>query len=168
MQCNHIHCKCNHNQQLLSLLHKIIYHVISCQIYGLVCKAKDNNRTDLPIVCLFFGENPQAVAYSVQPLCLSGWETSSPTTHRGAVRKDGAEILPIDGLLSYLYTWWFVSLLLLWTWKENVSKHCFRCCSYYKSYKQAFQINWCCFHMVKPNLVTKPAIVHGFFVTLSF
>jgi len=27
----------------------IIYHVISCQRYGLVFKAKDNNRTDLPI-----------------------------------------------------------------------------------------------------------------------
>ena len=39
-----------------------------------------------------FGENPQAVAYSAQPLCWSGRETSSPTTHRGAVLKDRAEI----------------------------------------------------------------------------
>ena len=44
-------------------------------------------------MALLFGENPQAVAYSAQPLCWSGWEiASSPTTHRGAVRKDGAEI----------------------------------------------------------------------------
>jgi len=45
------------------------------------------------IVDFFFGENPKAVAYSAQPLCWSGdWETSSPTTHRGAVLTDGAEI----------------------------------------------------------------------------
>ena len=94
----------------------IIYHVISCQRYGLVCKAKDNNRTDLPI----------------------------------------------DGLLSYLYTWWFVSLFVLWTWKENVLKHCFRCCHYYKSYKQAFQINLCCFHTVKPKIVTHAASMTSF------
>ena len=43
------HCKCNRNQRLLSRLHKIIYHVISSQRYCLVCKAKDNTRTDLPI-----------------------------------------------------------------------------------------------------------------------
>ena len=36
---------------------------------------------------LLFGENPQAVAYSAQPLCWSSWENSSPTIHRGAVRK---------------------------------------------------------------------------------
>ena len=41
---------------------------------------------------LAFKENPQAVAYSAQPLCRSGRETSSPTTHRGAVWKNGAEI----------------------------------------------------------------------------
>ena len=46
----------------------------------------------------------------------------------------------------------------LWTLKENVLKHCFRCCCYYKSYKQAFQMNWCWFHTVKPKLVTQPAI----------
>ena len=121
MQCNRLHCKCNHNQQLLSRLHKIC-HVISCQRYDLVCKEKVNNRTDLPI----------------------------------------------DGLLSYLYTWWFVTLFDLWTWKENVLKHRFRSCPYYKSYKHAFQMNWCCFHMVKLKLVTQPAIVHGFFVTPLF
>ena len=40
----------------------------------LVCKAKVNNRTDLPIVfeVLLFDENPQAVAYSAQPLGWSG------------------------------------------------------------------------------------------------
>ena len=27
---------------------------------------------------LLFGENPEAVAYSAQPLCWSGWETPSP------------------------------------------------------------------------------------------
>ena len=30
--------------------------------------------------------NPQVVAYSAQPLCWSGWENASPTTHRGAVQ----------------------------------------------------------------------------------
>jgi len=44
------------------------------------------------VLVLLFGENPQAVAYSAQPVCWSGSEISSPTTHRGAVRKDGAEI----------------------------------------------------------------------------
>ena len=76
--------------------------------------------------------------------------------------------LSIDGLLSYLNTWWFVSLFVLWTWKDNVLKHCFRCCRYYKSYKQAFQINLCLFHKVKPKLVTQSAIVHDFFLTSSF
>jgi len=42
----------------------IIYHVIPCQRYGLACKAKNNNRTDLPIdghiyihmiICQFIG-----------------------------------------------------------------------------------------------------------------
>ena len=32
-------------------------------------------------LALLFGENPQAVAYSAQPLFWSGWEKSSPTTH---------------------------------------------------------------------------------------
>jgi len=41
---------------------------------------------------LLFGENPQAVAYSAQPLYWSGLENSSPITHRGSVWKDGAEI----------------------------------------------------------------------------
>jgi len=115
--------KCNNKQWLLSRLHKVfdIYHAISCLRYGLVCKAKDNTRTNLPI----------------------------------------------DRLLSNLYTWWFVSLFVLWIWKENVLKHCFNCC-YYKRYKQAFQINSCYFHTDKPKLVTQPAIVHGFFLTLSF
>ena len=49
-------------------------HVISCQIYGLVCRVKYRNRTDLRIV----------------------------------------------GLVSCLYTLLFASLLVLWTWKENV------------------------------------------------
>ena len=44
------------------------------------------------LVRSFLGENPQTVADSPQPLCRSGWENSSPTTHRGAVWKDGAEI----------------------------------------------------------------------------
>jgi len=39
---------------------------------------------------LLFGENPQVVTYSAQPLCWSCWENSSPTTDRGAVRKDEA------------------------------------------------------------------------------
>ena len=55
----------------------IICHVISCQRYGLVCKVKDNNRTDLPIDVLLFGENPQAVAYSAQ----------SPSVYVGVVEK---------------------------------------------------------------------------------
>ena len=38
------------------------------------------------IVVLLFGENPQAVAYSAQI------KSPPPTTHRGAVRNDGAEI----------------------------------------------------------------------------
>jgi len=76
--------------------------------------------------------------------------------------------LPINRLSSYLYTWWFVSLFVLWTWKGNVLKHCFRCYLYYKSYKQAFQTNLCCFHTVKHKLVTQPAMVHDFFVTPSF
>ena len=41
---------------------------------------------------LLFGKNPQVVAYSAQPRCSSRSEISSPTTHRGAIRKDGAEI----------------------------------------------------------------------------
>jgi len=41
-------------------------------------------------VCFFPWES-QAVLYSAHPLCWSGWEIS-PTTHRGAARKDGAEI----------------------------------------------------------------------------
>jgi len=41
---------------------------------------------------LLFGENPQAVTYLAEPLCWSGGEISSPTTHRGAVWKDGAKI----------------------------------------------------------------------------
>ena len=44
----------------------------------------------MSLYCLFillFGENPQAVAYSAQPLCWIDCWTSSPTTHRGAVRK---------------------------------------------------------------------------------
>ena len=39
-----------------------------------------------------WGESPGCRFYSAQPLCLSGWETSSPTTHRGEVWKDGAKI----------------------------------------------------------------------------
>ena len=71
--------------------------------------------------------------------------------------------LPIDGLLSYVYTWWFVSLL--GSMKGRcVVKYCFRCCRYYKSYKQAFQISSCCVRMVKPKLVTQPAIMHVFLV----
>jgi len=124
MQCNRnrLHCKFNRNQRLLSRLHKIICHAISSQRYGLVCKAKVNTWTDLPI----------------------------------------------DWLLSYLYTWWFLSLFVLWTWKDNVLKHCFRCCRYYKSYKETFQMNSCCFHTVKPKLVTQSANVHDFFLTQSF
>jgi len=93
-----------------------IYHVISCQKYGLVCKAKVNNRTDLLI----------------------------------------------DRLLSCLYKWRFVSSLVLWAWKGNVLKHYFRCCLYYNSYKQAFQINLCCFQMVKPKIVTHAASMTSF------
>ena len=33
---------------------------------------------------LLFGQNPQAVAYSAQPLCWSGSGTSSPTTYGGS------------------------------------------------------------------------------------
>ena len=44
------------------------------------------------LLSLCFGENPQIVTYSAQPLCWSGWETSFPSTHRGVLRKDGAEI----------------------------------------------------------------------------
>ena len=40
------------------------------------------------LVLLLFGENPQAVAYSAQPLCWSGWETTPLTTHRAAVQKN--------------------------------------------------------------------------------
>jgi len=37
------------------------------------------------------------------------------------------------------------------------------CCHYYESYKQAFQINSCCFNMVKPmKLVTQAAIMASF------
>jgi len=45
-------------------------------------------------VCLFccLGRIPKDITYLAQPLCWSGWEISSPTTHRGAVRKGGAEI----------------------------------------------------------------------------
>ena len=104
MECNHIHCKCNHNQRLLSRLHNIIYHAISCQRYGLVCKAKVNNQLIYPLT---------------------------------------------DCYHIYIW-WWFVSLFVLRTWKDNVLKYC---CNY-KSYTQAVQISSCCFHTVKPKLVT--------------
>jgi len=45
-------------------------------------------------MALLFKENPQAVTYLAQPLCWSGYEPPPTTTHRGAVRKDGAEISP--------------------------------------------------------------------------
>ena len=35
-------------------------------------------------VVLFFGENPQAVAYSAQPLCWSGWENPLPHHSQGS------------------------------------------------------------------------------------
>jgi len=65
---------------------------------------------------------------------------------------DCCHIYTHDDLLAYLF---------------YVLKHCFRCC-YDMSYKQGFQINSCCFHTVKPKLVTQPAIVHGLFVAPSF
>jgi len=52
----------------------------------------NSNLRCIPLFVLFFGENPQVAAYSAHPLCWSGWGTSYPTTHRGAVWKDGAEI----------------------------------------------------------------------------
>jgi len=61
----------------------------------------------------------------------------------------------IDGLLSYLYTWWFVSLFVLWTWKGNVLKHCFRWCRYWKSYKQAFQIKSCSMSALSTKCTTR-------------
>ena len=49
--------------------------------------------TELSIVRFVIrGENSQAVAYSAQPLCWSGWGISSPTIPMGAVRKDRDEI----------------------------------------------------------------------------
>ena len=36
---------------------------------------------------LFFGENPQGVAYSAQPLCWSGRETPPPPLTGGQYRK---------------------------------------------------------------------------------
>ena len=66
---------------------------------------------------LFFGEEPQAVAYSAQPLWWSGWETSSPTTHRGAVRKDGAEI-PWGG-----YRLFGTASMLEWLSKSSPTTH---------------------------------------------
>jgi len=120
---NHNHnfqmqCNCNRSQ-FSNYFHNytnclIIYHTLSCQRYGFVCKAKYNNRTDLPL-------------------------TSCCHIYIGFMNK-----------------------------KENVLKHCFRCCCYYKSKKQAFHINLCCFHTVKPKLVSCPAIVHGFLLTPSF
>jgi len=62
------------------------------------------------IMALLFGENPQAVAYLAQPLCWSGWETSSPTTHRGTVRKDRTEIprgwsMPVSYVIILIIQW---------------------------------------------------------------
>jgi len=48
--------------------------------------------SNVDIIVLLFGENPQAVTYLAQPLCGSGSETAFPTTHRGAVQEDGVKI----------------------------------------------------------------------------
>ena len=64
-------------------LYLCIMLIISCQRsrYGLVCKAKDNNRTDLPIGFV--------VRHS---LYVGVVEKLLPHHSQGAVRKDGAEI----------------------------------------------------------------------------
>jgi len=41
---------------------------------------------------VYFGENPQAVAWSAQPHVGVVENISQPMTHREAVWKDGAEI----------------------------------------------------------------------------
>jgi len=61
--------------------------------YSWPCYYFDSYRSESDSnMALLFWDNPQAVAYSAQSLCWSGWEIPSPTIHRGAVRKDGAEI----------------------------------------------------------------------------
>ena len=62
------------------------------------------------------------------------------------------------------------NLSVYWFYEHEIIfflKHCFRYCHYYKSNKQAFQINLYCFHTVKPKLVTQPAIVYGFFMATA-
>jgi len=88
----------------------IIYHVISCRRYGLVGKAKDNNRTDLLIDWL------RSYLYTwlfVSLLVRWKWNTTS----------DVAAI--ISHINRHFWLTHFVFTLLSLNYSHTASNHCF-------------------------------------------
>jgi len=56
---------------------------VSGRLYPGTCGSPLDNTLIVLACALCFGKNPQAVVYSAQPLCWSGWETSFPHHSQG-------------------------------------------------------------------------------------